>query len=244
MVEYAINRGIENIFLADITAYKIEMAEIEEKIKRQILSKLEVNPYIPDGYVYFLDETKFMPDFQYTEWGNQDDIWITKDGQHIPIKNLKTSHIANILGTIQKYGTGFLSQQAVKIGKLIEEFEGRRDVKPEDFNKYANAVSILEEEQNMTQIYNVRVQSSFILTQNQVKAKLGTGYKVLEVSAEKESSQVQITDVDSAMENIVLAGYRALARAHHPDLGGDTETMVILNRTKKELLDLLKEIKG
>ncbi len=95
----------------------------------------------------------------------------------------------------------------------------------------------------MIQTYNIRITSPFILTQAEVKRKLGLGHKVLSVETEKDLNQVQIYSVDTAMEQIILTGYRALARAHHPDLGGDQEVMVILNQTKKELLDLLKDIK-
>jgi hypothetical protein len=175
--------------------------------------------------------------------------WKTKTGIEININQMTTSHLANCLYALAgKYNLELLEigkDKADIIGEMIDEFEKRVDIKPQDFNKYANAVSILEKESNMSQTYNIRINSPFILTPNQVKNKLGIGYKVLEVMAEKDiNNQEPITDVDSAMSHIILAGYRALARAYHPDLGGDPEVMIILNRTKKELLDLLKEIKG
>jgi hypothetical protein len=37
-------------------------------------------------------------------------------------------------------------------------------------------------------------------------------------------------------EDIVRAGYRALAQKHHPDTGGSTEQMVRLNRARDKLL--------
>jgi hypothetical protein len=40
-------------------------------------------------------------------------------------------------------------------------------------------------------------------------------------------------------KNIVQAGYRALAKAYHPDAGGDEESMKELNRIKEQLDDLL-----
>ena len=106
--------------------------------------------------------------------------------------------------------------------------------------------AILEEYINMSstnKVYNIRIQSPFILTPNKVKESLGIGYKVLEVNVEKESAPEPITNIDSAVSNIIKAGYRALAMSHHPDLGGDTNTMVILNKAKKELIELLESVK-
>jgi hypothetical protein len=93
----------------------------------------------------------------------------------------------------------------------------------------------------MSKTYTIRVQSPFILTQAVAKRKLGAGFKILEVNTERDD-HIPIVDVDSAVKAILKTGYRALARANHPDLGGDTETMVILNRAKKELTDLLSQV--
>lgn len=90
-------------------------------------------------------------------------------------------------------------------------------------------------------IYTIRIESVFVLTQKQVKTALGHGYKISSVELEKEERQPPITTVDTAVDSIVQEGYRALARAYHPDLGGSTETMMILNRAKKELRQLLEE---
>ena len=91
-------------------------------------------------------------------------------------------------------------------------------------------------------IYNIRIKSLFVLTPSEVKKKLGSGFKVVEVGVEKDSVLPEINSTTTAMDAIIKAGYRSLARAYHPDLGGDPEVMVILNRTKKELEALLKEI--
>ena len=93
-----------------------------------------------------------------------------------------------------------------------------------------------------TQIYNIRVESRFLLTQRQIKEKLGIGYKVVSVETEKDSQTPEITTVDNAVISMILTGYRALARATHPDLGGDVEKMMILNKAKREVLDLLKSL--
>lgn len=163
---------------------------------------------------------------------------------YIRIKDMQTSHIANALWVACGKKDCIFSHRYDQILELIEEFELRTDIQPQDFNKYANSIANLEDDKYMSQTYNIRITSPFILTQKQVKEKLGIGYKVLEVQAEKDVQVVKIDSVDTAMENIILAGYRALARAYHPDLGGDPEVMIILNRTKKELLDLLKDLKG
>jgi hypothetical protein len=99
------------------------------------------------------------------------------------------------------------------------------------------------EKDKMKQLYNIRIESPFIMTQRQLKEKFGIGFKVISVETEKDLYAPKIADVDSASEAMILTGYRALARAHHPDLGGDVETMVHLNRAKKEILDLLKTLK-
>jgi hypothetical protein len=96
----------------------------------------------------------------------------------------------------------------------------------------------------MEQTYRVNVKSRFMLTQTYIKAALGIGYQVLSVELEKDASIPPIINVDTAAQAIILTGYRALARAYHPDLGGDAEVMKTLNRTKKELLDLLQSIGG
>lgn len=92
-------------------------------------------------------------------------------------------------------------------------------------------------------IFTIKLESQFIPTPTMVKAKLGLGYKVLTVEVEKEWSK-PITDVNSAVDAILYTGFRALARANHPDLGGNAEVMVILNRAKKELADLIKEVRA
>lgn len=94
-------------------------------------------------------------------------------------------------------------------------------------------------------VYNILVQSPFVLTQHQVKEKLGTGYRVVSVEVEKDCWIPEITSTENAMDAIIRTGYRALARAYHPDLNENgKEVMVYLNKCKKELETLLKEIKG
>lgn len=96
--------------------------------------------------------------------------------------------------------------------------------------------------QAVEQTYQITVKSRFILTQSQVKQSLGTGYQVLSVELAKDASNLPIIDVDSAAIAIINTGYRALARAYHPDLGGDPGVMRTLNQTKKELVDLIKSL--
>ena len=92
------------------------------------------------------------------------------------------------------------------------------------------------------QVYNIRIESPFILTQKQIKEKLGIGCHVVSVETERDLFTPDIRDVDTAVTAMLLTGYRALARAHHPDLGGDPEVMMTLNRAKKEILDLLESL--
>ena len=94
------------------------------------------------------------------------------------------------------------------------------------------------------QIYNIRIESSFILTQKQIKEKFGVGFHVITVETEKDIYTPHITDTDSAVEAMIRTGYRALARANHPDLGGDIQVMATINKAKKEILDLLGSLKS
>lgn len=94
----------------------------------------------------------------------------------------------------------------------------------------------------MPKVYTIRIQSDFVLTPSEVKRKLGIGYKVLDTSVEKIDHIPVIVDTITAMEAIIKTGYRALARANHPDIGGDGEVMMQLNKTKKELEELIKEL--
>jgi len=97
-------------------------------------------------------------------------------------------------------------------------------------------------ETSMSKIYNIRIESPFVLTPTEVKRKLGHGYKVISTEEEKDQVIPKIVDVNSAFDAIIKVGYRALARANHPDLGGDAEVMITLNKAKKQIEDLLKEV--
>jgi hypothetical protein len=94
------------------------------------------------------------------------------------------------------------------------------------------------------QIYNIRIESPFILTQRQIKEKFGVGFHVITVETERDIYTPHITDTDSAVEAMIRTGYRALARANHPDLGGDIQVMATINKAKKEILDLLGSLKS
>jgi hypothetical protein len=92
------------------------------------------------------------------------------------------------------------------------------------------------------QTYTIHIKSRFILTQTEVKRALGIGYEVCSLELAKDTSNLIPIDVNSAAMAIINTGYRALARSYHPDLGGDENTMKILNQTKKELIDLIKSL--
>lgn len=53
-----------------------------------------------------------------------------------------------------------------------------------------------------------------------------------------------IQDIDSAAGAIVAAGYRELAKKHHPDAGGAAETMALINAAKKQLVEILNAARG
>lgn len=93
-------------------------------------------------------------------------------------------------------------------------------------------------------VYDIRIQSPFIMTQKQAKDKLGIGYKILSVETERDLPQTDIKTIEDAVDAITRVGFRSLARAHHPDLGGDPEKMVMLNKAKNELLELLKTVRS
>ena len=67
---------------------------------------------------------------------------------------------------------------------------------------------------------------------------------MITVETEKDIYTPHITDTDSAVEVMIRTGYRALARANHPDLGGDIQVMATINKAKKEILDLLENLKS
>lgn len=118
----------------------------------------------------------------------------------------------------------------------------------EQVNYTPQSIYILEEmamtmPDDKSKTYMVRVKSPFILSPNQVKEKLGIGYKVLEVNLERDFKFKPIKDVDSAVEMMIQTGYHALVRANHPDLGGDPAVMSLLTRAKKELTELLESVK-
>jgi len=91
-------------------------------------------------------------------------------------------------------------------------------------------------------IYTINIKSRFILTQTQIKKALGIGFQVLSVELAKDASNYNSFDDSSAAKAIVQTGFRALARAYHPDSGGDPEKFRILNKTKQELIELLNNL--
>jgi len=50
-------------------------------------------------------------------------------------------------------------------------------------------------------------------------------------------------DVDSAARAMLDAGFKALARTHHPDVGGDVTTMSLLSETRKQIREMLDLVK-
>ena len=50
----------------------------------------------------------------------------------------------------------------------------------------------------------------------------------------------KICDIDSAAAAVVAAGYKALAKLHHPDAGGSDATMALLSAARAQLKDMLK----
>lgn len=56
--------------------------------------------------------------------------------------------------------------------------------------------------------------------------------------APSRSSSISAADREVALE-ILGAGLRVMARRHHPDLGGDHETMVAINRVADKLRDII-----
>lgn len=100
-------------------------------------------------------------------------------------------------------------------------------------------------QKNMTeQTYSINIKSRFILTQTAVKRAFGPGFQILSVEIQKDASQLPIIDVDSAALAIIQTGYRALARAYHPDLGGSEEIMKILNKCRTELKELVESLRS
>lgn len=139
-------------------------------------------------------------------------------------------------------------QQYVESQTILDFTELKNTLESQKLTKAQASLAIeriVEVQREMAELktYTIRIQSPFLLTPTQMKEKLGIGFKVVEVTVEREQTEAPIKDVDSAIDAIFKTGFRALARANHPDIGGDPEVMVILNRAKKEFTDLMKEIR-
>ncbi len=159
-------------------------------------------------------------------------------------KDMNTGHIANSLfSMLFKAPREYLPYNRDRIYELLNEFHERDDATSLEASKVRQVEIALEEWTVMDKTYTIRISSPFILTQMHVKKALGTGYKVSSIELEKDNNYAPITDIETAVDNIIRTGYRALARAHHPDFGGNLETMMILNKAKKELLELLESVK-
>ena len=62
--------------------------------------------------------------------------------------------------------------------------------------------------------------------------------------ADTPPKSARFGDVDGAAAAIVSAGYRELAKRHHPDAGGDHRSMSLLTQAKSQLQQILKMAKG
>lgn len=100
------------------------------------------------------------------------------------------------------------------------------------------------------QTYMIEVSSMFVLNERLIQTLLTNNCKVVSVEVETRAITAQeITSVDSAVKEILRVGYRTIARQYHPDYIEDdstkkrySEIMVFVNKAKKELEDLLKEL--
>jgi hypothetical protein len=169
-------------------------------------------------------------------------LWRTKTGDIIPINKMETSHLAFALRLL--YASKWAPEKIVHIQSMLRELECRTDMTDQAFTAFAQVVLEMENEKMSDKIYNIRIQSSFILTPRFIKEKLGIGFKIIETEVEKDVKVSDIKTVEDAVDDALRIGFRALARAHHPDLGGDSEKMVIINRAKKEMEELLKLVRN
>lgn len=60
------------------------------------------------------------------------------------------------------------------------------------------------------------------------------------LAAAYQPADEKITDIDSAAAAIVAAGYRALSKQHHPDVGGSDAAMALISQARAQLRDMLK----
>lgn len=51
-------------------------------------------------------------------------------------------------------------------------------------------------------------------------------------------------EVDTLIDEMIHTGFKNLARKYHPDIEGEHESMVKLNEARKQLVELLKEIRN
>lgn len=187
-----------------------------------------------------------------------------KDIEPADLAGIELTETRMILASQDKFEVGQEVDNGIIGGVVVKDIEGKvtivreatieewkdfvsrmGDKIPPNYNypKYFYEVKMTTPTFEKSRIFTIKLESQFIPTPTMVKQKLGIGYKVLAVEVEKEAS-VAITSVDSAVDAMIKTGYRALVRAFHPDFGGDPEVMVVLNRAKKEVDDLLKEVRG
>lgn len=138
---------------------------------------------------------------------------------------------AERIAQLHYFGTGHLCEVGImspegKINSTLGDIGYTRTIQINDQGKTQH-------------VYNIRIQSPYFMTQGQIKRALGVGFNVLSLEAERDLPDVEITNIDDAYKAIIQTGFRALARAHHPDLGGDPDKMVLINRAKKELKEIL-----
>jgi hypothetical protein len=100
--------------------------------------------------------------------------------------------------------------------------------------------------------YTILVESPFVLTEQDVKNRLGIGFKVLNVKNDKSDqlankqqwedaklpTDLNTIDISAA---IIRSGYRALVKSAENQ--SNHEAMVAINKTKKELEELLRSLK-
>lgn len=101
---------------------------------------------------------------------------------------------------------------------------------------------LIVEKQPHKTLYLVKILSHCKITQELLQHLIGRNALVQSVE-ETTPPASRINTVETAVEAIVKAGYRQLAMQSHPDLGGSQETMALLNRAKKELIELLESVK-
>jgi Putative quorum-sensing-regulated virulence factor len=152
------------------------------------------------------------------------------------VRDERDLHIFTVLPEVMTFG----KYKGMKLSEVPADYlEWLIEQQINSTVKYRTELEKRELGTKYMQTYTVRIQSEFVVTATHVKNSMGPRFRVVSVETERDSVKETPTSVRGAVWAILKSGYRALARAYHPDLGGDTEVMVNINKELAEKITFL-----